>query len=446
MALPSTGITMINVAKILGYYAYPLFLSLLCKHININKWSKWKPIPCNNATLTSSILKTNNYGFSKFSGSTTNVFSWASGGTLYTYTKPSGTSSTPYRLGDFRNYNHTATEPYSYTISKASGYMSRYLITATPNTGADFTMDDIWPATAHTGASLVLLDKSEKTGASLKTYVLDSSIVSNSSYKTFQGYFEIDNSSTDTSQYFHNCVMAVKDGSNYCAIPSGGFRWFEPSNMPQISFDGGTTWVDMSATGGEITVYQNKGNYASLLIRTGFALDVYPGANWLNTNSAVIPASTTNPPAAYEIELILDTATANRYANVSFSNTDYAFNYTLKVNQSVMNPSVSVECLDYHQTTGLSREAIFNVINTSGIVGSLATFYFQYTTSGGGTYTTQATITIPINSTPVTLAVTFENDGSAINSAKILSTATNVNSITFIANTKMDSNGNITVS
>ena len=77
----------------------------LCTSPKINKWSKWKPVRHpSKGDLTGIQLGSTNYGF--------NIPE--SGGVLGTtefenqweYTKPAGDATSPYRLGDFRGYNH----------------------------------------------------------------------------------------------------------------------------------------------------------------------------------------------------------------------------------------------------------------------------------------------------------------------------------------------------
>ncbi len=118
MALPNTGITTSMVAQAIGVGSNDV--GTLCKSNKINKWSKWKPISLAEVTpITIDDLKNSNFGlnipyFSSLGNINTEdsflyvlknkTFSW-------NYIKPSGGSTSPYRLGDFRNYNHSAVIP-----------------------------------------------------------------------------------------------------------------------------------------------------------------------------------------------------------------------------------------------------------------------------------------------------------------------------------------------
>lgn len=115
MALPKTGITSTIVANEIS--AASRKWSVLCTHSNINKWSKYKPISFNSngQPLTEADFKTGNYGFT-INSNTGNNFTGSWG-----YNKPTGTASSPYRIGDFREYEHTEQPP----IYLAENYLSQ---------------------------------------------------------------------------------------------------------------------------------------------------------------------------------------------------------------------------------------------------------------------------------------------------------------------------------
>lgn len=105
MALGTTNISTTLVGTTLGTSSRDV--GTLCTHSAINKWSKWKPIRLNKVTgITESDLATADYGLIPTASSTNyaNVVSskWA-------YNQPRGGDyNEPYRLGDFRNYDHGA--------------------------------------------------------------------------------------------------------------------------------------------------------------------------------------------------------------------------------------------------------------------------------------------------------------------------------------------------
>lgn len=112
MALPATGITTSMVGTALGSASRNV--GALCKHSNVNRWSKWKPIRSSKLDgISLSDLQTANWGISAPSySSLTSLFAAyhaiPAGEADWIYLKPRGGVSEPYRIGDFRNYDHSA--------------------------------------------------------------------------------------------------------------------------------------------------------------------------------------------------------------------------------------------------------------------------------------------------------------------------------------------------
>ncbi len=112
MALSSTGITVSAVKTALG--STNNNVGGLCSSSLINPWSKWKPISLNATTMTLALLKNANYGITIKNATTASALLTAvknNNNLGFTYNKPTGISTSPYRLGDFRNYDHTANLP-----------------------------------------------------------------------------------------------------------------------------------------------------------------------------------------------------------------------------------------------------------------------------------------------------------------------------------------------
>ena len=112
MSLASSGITVSAVKSVLG--SSNNNVGGLCKSTNINYWSAWKPISCNAVTLTRALLKSNNYGITmKYATTAAGLLTAVKDNSNvgFVYNRPTGVSTSPYRLGDFRNYNHNAFNP-----------------------------------------------------------------------------------------------------------------------------------------------------------------------------------------------------------------------------------------------------------------------------------------------------------------------------------------------
>ena len=118
-------------------------IATLCKSANINKWSKYKPISITkpfNITekdrancrygldfTTNSILTNNFRRDSSFSLSSYSLQNILNASSEWTYSRPSGGSSSPYRLGDFVN-NETLNDGYNAKTSAPLGGFSNGVI------------------------------------------------------------------------------------------------------------------------------------------------------------------------------------------------------------------------------------------------------------------------------------------------------------------------------
>ena len=114
MALGTTGITTSVVSQEISLSSNDV--GELCQGIKlgsglpskINKWSKYKPVNFNStSTLTDTDFRTVKYGFNI----PTSVTASALG--VWVYQIPTGGANSPYRLGDFRGYNHSSTRQMS---------------------------------------------------------------------------------------------------------------------------------------------------------------------------------------------------------------------------------------------------------------------------------------------------------------------------------------------
>ena len=114
MALPNTNISVAMVKAELG--AATNDVGQLCIHPNVNKWSKWKPVRHQSVEgMTEAKLSEANYGLGVFRGSPPLTLSEfcnslrLNDGVIYY--PPQGGNLSPFRLGDFRNYNKDAQIP-----------------------------------------------------------------------------------------------------------------------------------------------------------------------------------------------------------------------------------------------------------------------------------------------------------------------------------------------
>jgi len=148
MALSTTGITTSAVGNALGTTSRNI--NYLCQHSNINKWAKGKPIPyATNGGVTDDNRKFANQGFdlnSVTSISIAQLWNAANANKDWKYTPPTGGTSEPFRLGDFRGYNHNAVQPYNYDSfpTKVESYNTTCEVSfrILKNTNAELTLTD----------------------------------------------------------------------------------------------------------------------------------------------------------------------------------------------------------------------------------------------------------------------------------------------------------------
>ena len=116
MALGTTNISTILVLATLldtspeSVGVVGLDVGMLCTHPNVNKWSKWKPIRLNKVSgITGSDLESVGSGIFR---NDEVQFPW-----IFDYAQPRGAEyDEPFRLGDFRNYNHASGFPVGVNI------------------------------------------------------------------------------------------------------------------------------------------------------------------------------------------------------------------------------------------------------------------------------------------------------------------------------------------
>lgn len=101
MILPNNNISIIDVRNCLGYPS--MDLGTLCMANTINPYSMWKPVISSALTSDYNTMKNANFGFSDANSSTDLAQR------RWTYHPPTGGALSPYRLGDFRNYNSDKT-------------------------------------------------------------------------------------------------------------------------------------------------------------------------------------------------------------------------------------------------------------------------------------------------------------------------------------------------
>lgn len=159
MALPNSNISTSLVGETLG--ASSRDVGTLCTHPSINKWSKWKPISLNKVTgLTIADLQSADFGLTR----PVNNNNYQSViGVKWIYNKPTGGASSPYRLGDFRNYDKnafaiiTVPDSVSFNRSSASTYSYQVAINRGGASSTSIGIDDFTTAIGNMYAGVVVV-------------------------------------------------------------------------------------------------------------------------------------------------------------------------------------------------------------------------------------------------------------------------------------------------
>ena len=205
-ALPTTGITTSLVAQTIGVGSNDV--GTLCKSSKVNKWSKWKPISLAKITgLSESDIINANFGLYPQEATQIKNYQWNGSNTLaaiqqpplWAYTKPTGGSTSPFRLGDFRNYNHSSLPPVKdvvdITISKQD--VDEY---------NDSSKQKYWYPSFKFGSG---------------TYDVVGSIDPNNSIPLYQ--FTMISGSVITDGDWRLCLGIFKDGKFYIATSEAAF-------------------------------------------------------------------------------------------------------------------------------------------------------------------------------------------------------------------------------
>lgn len=111
MTLPSNNLWVHQVANELGESSNDI--GRLCMSLNINKWAKFKPIARPGIAFDFSYTKESSWWGGVDGNCGLVIPNWTASNPAaeWSYVQPSGTESTPFRLGDFRGYDQSAKPP-----------------------------------------------------------------------------------------------------------------------------------------------------------------------------------------------------------------------------------------------------------------------------------------------------------------------------------------------
>nr|WP_320038847.1 hypothetical protein [uncultured Bacteroides sp.] len=288
--LPLTGITTTLISATLGHGTNDV--GKLCTSNKINKWSKHKPVKGTtfkgaNGDCGLSITSSN---------SIAGILNIISTGTTWSYDKPTGGATYPYRLGDFRNYNHTAESPITVDVPEIA-----YISAGSTQVSMFYTEDD---------------------------YSINISDI-DSIKNTYMGAYMVSTNGT-TSARMITATSPILSGVTYVDIPisdiSAGNYYIYPLlsdtvNTSTLSIPGGIIYYPLdSVTKSNITIKSTSSNIMIII-----------NCSWLNddhnTNEIIYTIEITNSGGS-------STTLTNCYTFVKFFEHDIADNLVMGETQT----------------------------------------------------------------------------------------------------------------
>ena len=274
MALANTNISTQLVANEIAVASNDI--GTLCSSTNINKYSKYKPV-----IYTSDFpdrsgnwwrANNGNCGINIASYTTMSAMFTAlrASSTVWAYVPPTGGSNAPYRLPDFRSYNHTAMAPISTNTLAAIYYKNNSTISASatinvPDT-TELSLSDI--GNAVNLANCYFAVGISKVGSTTYQYITEGSTVTNGG----GGGVEIPISSLSVGNYHvvfflstvsHTTITSVDDGT-YVPIPENAIQTVEIKETDFLVAIGGNTYWDANKTYFELVLVNESSGVRQL--------------------------------------------------------------------------------------------------------------------------------------------------------------------------------------
>ena len=305
-----SGVTMIEVAQTLGYYANPIQLSRLVKHPNLNKWSRCHPVAyAGDSKATTAELEQwmdqIGWGIEMDSIQPMNTDAQtygsaitASMGECWHYSGMTPTQDYPARLGDFRHYNTDAECPflpvelYYYVPGVENHYGPTVQLKWGRNLSANAEIDPYKKSTLHGNYHILLKKSGSTTGASMVSSAVTSTFSSMTSSN-----ISLNSAQTGTYQA---CAVVVRTGGDNEVYPlPNTYITFETRNYTEEEYVGlqlvNQCSMTKSSTVGQLTVRLKLTNLTNESISAIVGCEVYDNRNamvWQKLNySVTVPAN-----------------------------------------------------------------------------------------------------------------------------------------------------------
>lgn len=143
MALPNTGITTNIIGTALGTSSRNV--GALCSSSLVNPYSRYKPVKWYQKDTTAGITNweksnTGSYGLSVRTCSLASPTDLSNTSYAWSYDRPSGGRDYPYRMGDFRGYEHTAPVAFSSSLPDTLSYSDTTILKTAVGAGGTYNI------------------------------------------------------------------------------------------------------------------------------------------------------------------------------------------------------------------------------------------------------------------------------------------------------------------
>lgn len=312
MALPNSGITTSLVGNAIGSTSRKV--GVLCTSSGVNKWAKGKPVPhSTTSAITDAQRKAVNQGFNianAFSLSIGDLFTKAKSTPDWVYTPPSGNTQ-PYRLGDFRLYNHSAVQPYNFSSfpTTVNSYNDTCEVSfrIVKNSGADLSLSDFAYFDNYGSMKYAIAYKHSSWSASDIRFMYGASISSTANEIVIEGTLP------RTGTYEILPIVTMETGTTSDAFES----IYLPNGYRTLTFNKLTAYATVTIS-----------NYSNITPTFDYGNNLYMFGNMINLSITNTTSGVSVPSTDNRLVFLITCFDSNDYELGAFTFTDPTSNDT----------------------------------------------------------------------------------------------------------------------
>lgn len=325
MALGTTNITTTLVGQTIGVTSRDV--GTLCSSSLVNKWSKYKPVvyPVISTTGITDWWKAVD-GYCGFSiPQYADIDSLLGDNTVWVYNKPYGTINSPYRLGDFRGYEHTSVIPFDVLMPNSieigsSGNLIKlriFTVTSSNLTLSDIVGNKYFGVVVKRGTQIAVKTTSSYISAGENNLSIDDCGLLNTATNVIISGFLTAQSIPEWTSVADQTILSLNAESNYAFKTTSIYAREE--NTYTLGFSGLAT-VDRTAL-----VFNNDFSFGDRVTRTAVSgralVNVYQlvsvtGRATRDSDSVVVK----------EVNIAIDYQTSPQWLEVESSGMNVTFN------------------------------------------------------------------------------------------------------------------------